>query len=573
MKNINKIFSILVLSTLLFVGCDKLLDVDSDRQVFPDEYNFTSSNDTLYSMFGLLSQLEKIADSYVILGELRGDLMDISDKSSLYLKEINNFNVSTPNNPYANIRDYYAVINNCNYIIHNIDTSVVKAAKKVMLKEYAACKAIRAWTYMQTALNFGSAIYYEKPILTIADAEEIQHQAPKTLEELVPLLIADIEPYKDINKPTLGTLRDYNTKYSYFPIRILLGDMYLWTNQYEKAAQEYYDMITKNNLIIPSYNFVTNWRVENSALTTSITNNGVEDMLSLSSSEFITNIASTNEYSKHFELDSLTNNSTLTPSSIALNNWNTQMYFYNDTVTRLGDLRKIGSVDTKTYLSYIDYFTPNINGFYINKYLLLNPEKYLKTSVKQIVIYRNALLYLRFAEALNRMGKPNTAFAILKHGLNNTNQLNSKIIPNYEKILTIREIIIKSKLNPTIDSIKFDTTYVVPAYMNFSNINFTSNIGIRMRGLGRVNQDTTYYIIPKLTTKTDSILYVEDKIQEELALETAFEGNRFHDLMRFAIRRNNEAYLADKIAAKHINNAASIKSKLMIKQNWYLPKK
>ena len=91
--------------------------------------------------------------------------------------------------------------------------------------------------------------------------------------------------------------------------------------------------------------------------------------------------------------------------------------------------------------------------------------------------------------------------------------------------------------------------------------------------MGNVNIDTTYYIIPSLATLQDSILFVEDKIQEELALETAFEGNRFQDLMRFAIRRNDNAYLADKVAAKHpTGNREAIRTKLMNSENWFVRK-
>ena len=61
-------------------------------------------------------------------------------------------------------------------------------------------------------------------------------------------------------------------------------------------------------------------------------------------------------------------------------------------------------------------------------------------------------------------------------------------------------------------------------------------------------------------------------IEQELVLETAFEGNRFHDLMRFAIRRDDNAYLADKVAAKHKDNQGAIRSKLMDRTNWYLKK-
>ena len=91
-----------------------------------------------------------------------------------------------------------------------------------------------------------------------------------------------------------------------------------------------------------------------------------------------------------------------------------------------------------------------------------------------------------------------------------------------------------------------------------------------MRGLGNMDQDTTFFVLQPQPSMADSVLYVEDLIQKELALETAFEGNRFHDLMGLAIRRNNSAYLADIIAPKHGAKASAMHSKLLDRTNWYI---
>ncbi|MFA4976851.1 MAG: RagB/SusD family nutrient uptake outer membrane protein, partial [Sphingobacterium sp.] len=68
---------------------------------------------------------------------------------------------------------------------------------------------------------------------------------------------------------------------------------------------------------------------------------------------------------------------------------------------------------------------------------------------------------------------------------------------------------------------------------------------------------------------------LEDKIVEEFALELAFEGERWSDLMRIAKRRNDPAFLADKVYEKLLkaNNpkAGAVRSKLMDMKNWYLP--
>lgn len=572
MKKISKIMLFLFLSSFTLVGCSDLLDADSNRLVFPNEYNMNASNDTLYSMFAIFSQVEKLADSYVLLGELRGDLMNVTNKSSKYLKEINDFDTPSSDNPFTNnIKDYYSVINNCNYVIHNIDTSKVKGGVKVMYKEYAACKAIRAWTYMQIVFNYGKAIYYVKPILNQKDAKDVQSQTPINLAELTPILIDDLKPWKDVDLPFLGSLFTHNTSDSFFPIRFLLGDLYLWSGQYEAAANEYHDLMfekryTINNNITQSNGNVlinrTTWDVITNAITQKVSFTGklYKDQICyyiVQTSENITNIAATNQYGTKFQLDSLILNRMIVPSDVAINNWQDQMYFYSQTLDTVGDLRMRSSaiaLSTPT-LTYSSLSNSNIDSEqitstsynYLYKYITLNYPTNTKKTDKVITPYRVPLLYLRYAEAVNRLGKPNLAFAVLKNGLNSNNMQNKKIIP------------LKELSDP------------LPNYMNFSDTRFSTNIGIRMRGCGNVNTDTVNYIIPtqeKLNIlHTDSITYVEDLIEQELVLETAFEGNRFQDLMRIAIRRGDNSYLAKKIAAKH-----AVKIDLTDRNNWYIKK-
>lgn len=60
---------------------------------------------------------------------------------------------------------------------------------------------------------------------------------------------------------------------------------------------------------------------------------------------------------------------------------------------------------------------------------------------------------------------------------------------------------------------------------------------------------------------------VEDLIVDEEALELAFEGTRFFDLMRVAHRRGDASYLAKRVAKRD----ASLEGKLSNPKNWYFP--
>lgn len=553
MNKILKKFLIVLLAGAMLISCEGILNLDSERIVFVDEYDMAASNDTLYSIFAVFTQLQNIADSYVLLGELRGDLMEVDSKANRFLKEIYNFNVS-PENPYAsNIKDYYSIINNCNYIIEK--AALLKDDNGVKLA--AACKTIRAWTYMQIALNYGSAVYYTEPILSVTQAEEVQKKTPVTFDELAAVLINELTPIKDIEQPELN-MQIYSTYFQnlLFPVRFVLGDLYLWTGQYEKAAQEYRDLMYKNSIRISSGIFISRRDVVNNiAFTGSYTfiGGGWYNLFSNVPNEHITNIASTNEYDYKFHMDSLVLNGEITASATAFKNWEKQRYVHSRNLDTIGDLRVIGSISSNSMSSesYRVFDLPDsASTKYLGKFSIMNhPANSVRNVSKKIMVYRAGLLYLRYAEAVNRLGKPNLAYAVMKHGLNSATLKNKSIIPVSE-----------------IDSVN------IPAYADFTDVRFDNNIGTKMRGLGNVNLDTLYYVIPKLPALQDSILWVEDKIAEELALETAFEGNRFHDLMRFSIRRNDNSYLADKVAAKYTANKEAIRAKLMEQKNWYIKK-
>lgn len=524
MNHLRKTLILFILSSFLLVGCDDLLKVDSDKLIFENEYQLKSPNDSIYSLVGVLEKLQNLADSYVLFGELRGDLMDVTDKSDYYLQEINNFQISA-NNPYLKgVKDYYAIINNCNYIIQYTDTAKVKKVRNY----YAAAKAIRAWTYMQLALNYGSAIYYDKPILTIEDAAK--NYPELDFNNLATELIKDLQPWQHEEATSFSSAE--------FPIQFVLGDLYLWTGQYENAATTYHDLIDRNKYTL-SIAFQSQREVENNAFTGKITDKWGK--LFETSNDMITRIFAYNQYNYNFKLDSLNWKGMIKASSVAMNNWKSQRYILNGKVSTLGDLRMYDSYSPVLFATSSGYFikTDSIIG----KILSQN-----QTSTKRITPYRISLLYLRYAEAVNRLGKPNLAMAVLKNGLNSATLANKKIIPEWENP------------NPT------------PKYMDFKNIQFAGNFGIRQYGLGKVDQDSSFVIPASAATLNDSIKDVEDKIVNELALETALEGNRFHDLMRVALRRNDPSYLAKRVAAKHRNNKDFIEDKLNKTANWYLKK-
>ena len=72
----------------------------------------------------------------------------------------------------------------------------------------------------------------------------------------------------------------------------------------------------------------------------------------------------------------------------------------------------------------------------------------------------------------------------------------------------------------------------------------------------------------------DSTIAIEDMAVNEGALALAYEGQRWGDLLRIAMRRNDPSFLANKVYDKlrkdNIPGAEAARAKLM-SRDWYLP--
>ena len=177
-----------------------------------------------------------------------------------------------------------------------------------------------------------------------------------------------------------------------------------------------------------------------------------------------------------------------------------------------------------------------------------------KFNARGIDLYRVGMVYLRYAEALNRAGFPQSAFAVLKYGLYPSNV--SKYVDETER-------------NAARLLINFDGDLFTQ----------TNTKGIHARGCGDVECDNSYALpqpaVP-LASRQDTVAYqiplVEDLIINEMALEGAFEGYRFYDLMRVALRRGNPAYLADPVSRRDGTVNGELHARLLDTKNWYLPK-
>ena len=230
-------------SLIFLSSCEKMLETESDLVEFEEDHTLNHATDSVYSVMGIINKMQIIADRIVLLGEVRGDLVLPTVAANSDLKRLSEFNFSEKNR-YNQISDYYAVINNCNYFLAHIDTAMERRGRNLFMREYAAVKSYRAWTYLQLAQAYGKVPLILKPLMTEREAVEAMNQTPADIKEICETFIADLTPYVGVNLPEYGNVANADSKYLFIPMRALLGDLCLWAGRYQEAARWYHEYLT-----------------------------------------------------------------------------------------------------------------------------------------------------------------------------------------------------------------------------------------------------------------------------------------------------------------------------------------
>lgn len=503
MKTKSIIYSLLVSLGLsgTVSSCKDMLSPESEA------LTYESAKDTLYNYWGILREVQKVAERHVLLGELRGDLVmanryDGDAYLTDSLRGIYNFtSVEDGDCRHLCMADYYAIINNCNTYLASADldrkvAGTNKEYESYFLREYAQISAIRAWTYLQLVNNYGEVPFYTKPLTSTDDilnsnfpmvsADNLWQQSEmiNPLIELEEKIMPILESTNaTLVNPSLGEYKSLiHSSYTMFPIQLVLGDIYLAsaTKQgAELAAKQYYNWLMHDNRMktngnallsgnhsVPHYGLGTNITYQADyncfALGNKERGNGAEAITVIPSNENtrfgIVNTAIGEafgfEYSsrisqqKEKAKDEDSEEETIESATMTIKNSYTQRRQFiasrgfeslcksypipsittikdaSDTViySKANNLAAIPTYAADgRYGAYMKVQgAKNSNNDNVNDSCFIVKQNLSGSKVTASntypVIYRKGLVWLRLAEAINRAGYPEWAFAILREG-------------------------------------------------------------------------------------------------------------------------------------------------------------
>lgn len=571
-KGLVAVVSVMIL-LLSLSSCQDFLDVKPedklvDGQVYRDIYDADAA------VIGIYGKFMGLAEKYVILNEMRADLMTTTANSTPYLQQLSQ-HTETVENPYVSPKDFYEVILNCNDVLKNFNIMLAdkKFTQSQYEQRYADIVCIRSWIYLQLGIQYGSIPYITEPIETLDDVKNVTKYPRISFDELLDKLVTLTEgltyksPY-DSGSSLVVTVDTYNTAKFFINKECLLGDLELWKGNYLSAATHYKNVME----------------------TGSLSGNDSEkfDTYRIKYAEVATNADLSVGYIRYSEMDAtaLVDNNTQGWRSMFGRDrdvlWNTEWIWSLPFDSDFAPTNPFIAFFSKTSGDYqakpselaIELWKNNTqkNGFpydargskftykmvngdpVIMKYLYKfeGAENEFKTDGDWF-LYRAAKLHLRYAEAANRDNKHRVANALLNNGI--------RIEYNREGLNSGTDDV--TNVMQTKEPFPYDFDARMGTYPYYRG-NWYRNDGIRTRAY-----------LTAAPVVGDSLISIENNIINEAALELAYEGNRWEDLVRVARRRNDPSFLADKIFDK-LNkegnaNAADIRAKLMNPNNWYLP--
>lgn len=566
------VFIVSAMTLLLSLGsCQDYLDVQPEDKLVGEQM-YRNVYDADAAVVGIYGKFMGLAEKYVILNEMRADLMTTTVNSSPYLKELSEQKVS-PENPYINPKQFYEVIQNCNDVLKNFDIMLAdkKFTQSQYEQRYADIVCIRSWIYLQLGIQFGRIPYITEPIETLEDVKNINKYPRLSFNELLDKLVTVTEAltYKDLydsQSSLLITVDSYDIRKFFINKECLLGDLQLWKGNYLSAASHYKNVMV--SAPAPGVNAFDNYTIKYADVVnhddlavgyrrdftedaTSLTNNNLQGWRSIFARDrdvlwntewiwslpFDSDFAPANPFIAFF---SKTGGDYLAkPSQQAIDLWNSN--------TEQNGIPYDARGPKFTYKMVGE--DPVIMK-YLYKFEAAN-DQFKREG--DWFLYRAAKLHLRYAEAANRDNQQKIAYSLLNNG-------------------------IQTNYNP--DGLKSDTDDVTNAMQTKEPFpyDFDARRGLHPDIAGPFHRNTgirNRAFLKSVGAVGDDMITTENNIIAEAALELAYEGNRWEDLVRIARRRNDPSFLADKIydkLSKEGNaNAADVRTKLMNPNNWYLP--
>jgi len=588
-----------------FLSPDQEIDITEDK-LYDDWYEYRSIAVGLYSIHA------DLVEQIVILGELRGDLMNITENANADMVEIYNFNISE-DNEYAQPTNFFKLITAANSFITVLKTEhpeILDPKSPVTNYDrlYGEALCMRAWAYFNAVRIYGKVPFLPESLTNIDEVNAfletpgiyidslhiiygVDGYDNDTLENVsVQLekqyydqdLIIDYftnELENEVKAVGVNHYIDNNdqtwevTVWNEYAWNALLGLMYLTDGDLAKAAHHFENITLTNSdnyryQIDQSYGF-GNWR-------NIFTNIDLkEHIFTLWFNKYH---FQQNHFQEFFETRE-PHKYMLKPTKIAVDYWET-----------IWDDYRLEVNNNQPWLTEtIEKGTPGdfYRGYGVSYSYTRNGQQIPANEIRNMLMLRaendtrSANIIVEGADTVISKYSVNKGvfdqdanFIVYRAAGVHLWLAELYVWWKFEQSGTPRE-----STSTAVDIVN-DGAYYSPNINRAQKgirgrVGFGGKVdGIRPANINYLRDPYTNEVTGYIDVTGDfrgQQMYLEDQIIAERARELAFEGERFYDLMRVAKRRNDPSFLASRVSAKFPpERRQEIYNYLLDENNWFI---
>lgn len=621
-KNLIKRLILLLVLTFAFISCEKFFDPEQEL-IIKEEDMFSEWFDYRSAEMGLYSLMQNLVEQIVVLGELRGDLLTVTNNASPDLVNVCNFNI-TKDNKYASPVNFYRLIAACNNLIRQLTREHPDVLEKKLEdfsnfdRLYGEVMCMRAWAYWNAVRIYGKIPYFPESLTLETEIVDYVNSGGVYIDSFD--IIYNPQGQYDPNKyPLYDTIRneevvlekvylDIETVIDTFSLQLenkvnIVGLIHNQTNEDATWEVTIWNEYAKHCLLGQMYlfdgNFAGAWDhfepiLYNYSSETSYIRYGLDEKFSMGNWEDIFR--------------------TIDPFEHILTIWFGKSYQQENNLQNLMSVFQPNQYMLKPTRFCTDQFETIWRGTRLD-----DPSGYPPDSTTVDFKGTPGDFYRGYGVSYSyvRDGQVMDNESVLEMLMKKANGNNREVRLFMENVDTVA-----NKYSISKESYSHDANFIVYRaggihlyaaeifaiwYFDHgglirpetnTSLNILNNgfydvvrgdflLGVRGRvgfgsGYAAVSLSDIHYVHDPYTNEITGYKnwrgnifakqrYLIDEIMKERVRELAFEGERFYDLIRVSKRRGDNAYLADRISAKFSGaRREEIRAMLMDENNWYI---